>query len=137
MKKVLSVLLFIITITLLSGCSFKQTGEICKTWKGYLSNPDEKKIEITINFIGNEVNKDGAQVLKAKKLTITGDNFTNDIEFKSPEGSKSLKSWVFITESTDPQYPYGIVSISCDYKDITGQIPMQETLETFYSTDIG
>lgn len=133
-KKILFLFIIISMITA-SSCSTNSSKEICKYWKGYLSNPEGKKITVTINFIGSEINEGGSRVLKADKLIISGDGFTKNIEFKSPNGSKSLKSWVFATQSQDPDYPYGIVSVSSDYKDITGQIPEFNEMSTFYSID--
>lgn len=134
MKK-LPILLVIIGILILAGCNTTGTGEIQKYWNGYLSSLDGQKIKVTINFTGKQVMESGIQMLKAEKLTITGEDFTQNIEFKSPDGEKSSKSWIFTTKSSNTSYPYGIISISQDFKDITGQIPTQASLSTFYSVD--
>jgi len=119
----------------LPGCQNKDDGTVNRFYKGYVKNGDGAKVDVTINFMGKESTDGQDKVLKANKLTIKGDNFTKDIEFKSYNGEKTSKNWVFITDSLSESYSYGVVLLSTDYKHINGQIPSNESTLTFYSED--
>lgn len=135
MKKVFICFLLLILISSSGACSPPgEKGSISKSWTGFISLPGER-IKINIDFSGYEVIENGKRVLKASKLTISGDNYSRDVEFSSYDGEKKSNYWVFRTKSENPSYPYGIVSISRDYKSINGQIPDGKNMTTFYSED--
>lgn len=133
LKKSFRAILLFMAILCLYGCSSNDNSEVSKNWSGYLSSPGRGKMKITISFTGKEHKINQDKVLKASKLTIKGDTFEKDIEFKYAEGDRAASCWVFVTKAKDSPYPYGVVSISSDYKNINGQIPDNEVLTTFYS----
>lgn len=135
MKRLSYFLFLLLLILSLSGCKNKTNEVVSRGWRGYLLSAGGEKTSVTINFTGKEELEGKNKTLKAGNLTITGGNFTKDIEFNSPDGEKSSNFWVFITKSANPSYPYGIVSISQDYKNINGQIPDMQVVNSFYSEE--
>jgi hypothetical protein len=136
MRKVSLIIALFFLIFTFSGCKKVNSGEVNRYWKGYLSNGKGSKDEVVINFTGREYKKDGHKMLHANRLSIKGDTYVKDVEFKNPEGKANGNTWVFITTSQNPQYPYGIVSISNDYKYINGQITDSQSKLSFYSKDM-
>jgi hypothetical protein len=137
LRKVLIFLTLLLVIAAFTGCIQKKGGEICRYWNGYIQDVNGNKSRVSINFIGLEIKSEGIRILKANKLIIKGASFTRNIEFISSEGQKSSSGWVFTTRSTNPSYPYGIITITMDYENINGQIPGEEAMSTFYSEDKG
>lgn len=136
MKRASYFLFLFIFLFILWGCNDSGGREICRYWEGYISGTGAEKVKVTINFIGEELAKGSEKALKASKLIIRGENFTKYIEFKSDNGERLPKCWIFITQTSNPSYPYGIVTLSSDYKNIHGQIPDQDKLTTFYSENL-
>lgn len=134
MKRAIFIIILILA-AVFYGCSTDTTIVVNKYWNGYISGADGSRLKVTINFTGNETQTGSSRALKAGSLMIKGDNFTKTVEFQSPDAEQASNFWVFITKSQNPVYPYGIVSISRDYKDINGQIPVLQALVNFYSTD--
>lgn len=133
MKRVLFFFDILLIMFIFTGCSRTSNGEVVKYWKGYIKNQSGASSKISIVFTGRESKNKNDTALEAIDLIIKGDSFTKDIDFKEKKGEKEDKSWVFITASSDPEYPYGIITISSDYKQIFGRIPDGGTIADFYS----
>lgn len=136
MRNAVCFMIILLISLLLPGCSRTSNGEVFRYWKGYIKEPDGVESEVSITFTGRESKVQNNTTLEAIDLIIKGDSFTKDIDFKNSEGEKKGKSWSFITQSSDPEYPYGIITISSDYKEIFGRIPDDGAVADFYSNDM-
>lgn len=136
MKKALYFLIVLLVSLMLPGCGHTSNGDVCRYWKGYMTEPDGVTSKVSIAFTGRELKAQNNTTLEAVDLIIKGDSFTKDIDFKKSEGEKKEKYWTFITQSSDPEYPYGMITISSDYKEISGRIPDDGAVADFYSDDM-